>query len=79
LLRSQKTFVTDHYSKPYRKAVYLLQCNSTSEKEKQMNAYEIEQIEKAKFFGAAWTKLVGYVRGVRSTAAECTSARVHHS
>jgi hypothetical protein len=91
----------------------LLQCNSTSEKEKQMNAYEIEQIEKdvkanfrlplafsewadierrareerarvlgegiAKFFGAACTRLVGYVRGVRSTAAECTSARVHHS
>jgi hypothetical protein len=33
----------------------------------------------AKFFAGAWTKLVGYVRGVRSTAAECTGARLHHS
>jgi hypothetical protein len=33
----------------------------------------------AKFFAGAWRKLAGYVRGVRHTAAECTSARLHQS
>lgn len=33
----------------------------------------------AKFFVGAWTKLASYVRGVRNTAADCTSARLHHS
>ncbi len=33
----------------------------------------------ASFFAAAWAKLTSAVRGVRSTAADCTSARLHHS
>jgi hypothetical protein len=33
----------------------------------------------ARFFGAAWTKAVSLVRGVRSTATDCSSARLHHS
>ena len=33
----------------------------------------------ARFFGAAWTKAANLVRGVRTTAADCSSARLHHS
>jgi hypothetical protein len=33
----------------------------------------------ASFFAAAWAKLLYLVRGVRTTAADCTSARLHHS
>jgi hypothetical protein len=77
-----------------------------------MNAYEIEQIEKdirakfqlplsyaawadierrareerarvlgqgfAQFFRAVWTRLAGFGRQVRSTAQDCTDARLHH-
>lgn len=31
----------------------------------------------ASFFAAAWARLQGLGRGVRTTAADCTSARVH--
>lgn len=31
------------------------------------------------FFATTWAKLNSAVRGVRSTAVECTSARLHHS
>jgi len=33
----------------------------------------------ARFFSAAWTKLSNLARGVRSTAADCSSTRLHHS
>lgn len=33
----------------------------------------------AAFFAAGWAKLKSTVRGVRATAAECSSARLHHS
>ncbi|MGH8708566.1 MAG: hypothetical protein ACREVD_10980 [Burkholderiales bacterium] len=33
----------------------------------------------AKFFAAAWAKVASLVRGVRSTATDCTSARLRHS
>jgi hypothetical protein len=33
----------------------------------------------AKFFAAVRAKLAGFSRGVRTTAADCTSARLHHS
>ena len=33
----------------------------------------------AKFFAAAWAKVAGFSRAVRTTAADCTSARLHHS
>jgi hypothetical protein len=33
----------------------------------------------SKFFAAAWTRLVSIGRGVRATAADCTSARLHQS
>jgi threonine dehydrogenase-like Zn-dependent dehydrogenase len=33
----------------------------------------------AGFFATAWAKLKSTVRVVRSTAADCTSARLHHS
>ena len=32
-----------------------------------------------KFFAAAWTKLAGAGSKVRSTAADCTSARLRHN
>lgn len=32
-----------------------------------------------KFFGAAWARLASVGRGVRATAADCTSARLHQS
>jgi len=33
----------------------------------------------ARFFSALRAKLSGFGRGVRNTAADCTSARLHHS
>lgn len=33
----------------------------------------------ARFFAALRAKVVNLVRGVRSTAADCSSARLHHS
>jgi hypothetical protein len=33
----------------------------------------------ASLFAAAWAKLSHLVRGVRTTAADCTSARLRHS
>lgn len=33
----------------------------------------------SRFFAGAWAKLVGFARGVRSNAADCTDARLHHS
>ena len=33
----------------------------------------------AQFFAGAQAKVAGFSRGVRSTAADCTSARLHHS
>ncbi len=33
----------------------------------------------ASFFADAWAKLKSVARGVRSTATDCTSARLHHS
>jgi hypothetical protein len=33
----------------------------------------------AKFFAAVRAKLARFGRGVRTTAADCTSARLHHS
>ncbi|HSG77734.1 MAG TPA: hypothetical protein VLA30_16575 [Burkholderiales bacterium] len=33
----------------------------------------------ARFFAAAWAKVTFLGRGMRATAADCTSARLHHS
>lgn len=33
----------------------------------------------ARFFAAMWAKVASLGRGVRATAADCTSARLHHS
>jgi hypothetical protein len=88
-------------------------CNALSAgKGRQMNAYEIEQLEQqvkaefrlplgyeawadierearqqrargvaqalAGFFSAVATKVAGFARQIRSTAAECTGARLRH-
>lgn len=33
----------------------------------------------SQLFAAAWAKVAGFGRGVRSTAANCTDARLNHS
>jgi hypothetical protein len=91
----------------------LLHRSRSAEKERTVNAYEIEKMEKdvranfrlplsyagwadierqareerarilgkgiTTFFAAAWAKLASVGRGVRNTAADCTSARVQQS